>query len=255
MNKTTVSIVVIVLIVIAGSAFLLLNNNDASTIPADKEGGTTLGTPAQTEEKRIVIQGHTIPLEPLTVPVGTTVVFENRDSFAGLPYDSHTITTGTVDPSGKNGVQGVVPNSGSGNPDGLINVSLDTNETFSFTFGEPGSYTFYIAEHPNVSGQGQITVIAVEETSVGNDVITMEARSFSFTPDTILTSVGETVNLDITAIGQHTFTIDELGVNVVLPHGETTKVEFIPNQTGIYEFYCSVPGHRQAGQIGTLTVE
>ncbi|MCH8156576.1 MAG: cupredoxin domain-containing protein, partial [Nitrospinae bacterium] len=61
--------------------------------------------------------------------------------------------------------------------------------------------------------------------------------------------------LNITATGQHTFTIDELGVDVILPHGETTRVEFTPEQTGSFQFYCSVPGHKGAGQVGTITVE
>ena len=83
----------------------------------------------------------------------------------------------------------------------------------------------------------------------------MEARSFSFTPNTIQAKVGEPVRIDITSVAQHTFTIDELGVNVITPHGQITEVEFTPDKKGTFQFYCSVSGHREAGQIGTITVE
>lgn len=237
------------LVLVAGGIFLFSNGNGS------EESGITAQTPAPTEEIRVVIQNHTIPQEPITVPVGTTVVFENKDSFEGLPYDKHTITTGLVDPSGKSGVQGVVPNSGSGNPDGLINAPLDTDGTFSFRFTEPGDFLFYLAEHPNVSGQGVITINAVEETFVGEEVIKMEARSFSFSPDSVQAQVGEQVSIDVTSAGKHTFTIDELGVDVALPNDETTRVVFTPKETGTFEFYCSIPGHREAGQVGMLVVE
>jgi len=253
MKKT--SIVIIVLVVLVGGVFLFSNSKEDAVTSVDDGVATIAETPAPTEEKRIIIQGHKIPTEPLVVPVGTAVVFENRDSFAGLPYDSHTITTGVVDSSGASGIPGVVPNSGSGNPDGLIDASLDTNREFSFTFGDPGSYTFYIAEHPNVSGQGQITITAVEEMVVSNEVVEMESQSFSFSPDSMQAQVGEPVRIDVTAVGQHTFTIDELGVDAVTPHGQTTRVEFTPDKPGTYEFYCAIPGHRQAGQVGTITVE
>lgn len=33
------------------------------------------------------------------------------------------------------------------------------------------------------------------------------------------------------------------------------KARFTPTQPGTYEFYCSVPGHKDAGMKGTLTVQ
>ena len=63
------------------------------------------------------------------------------------------------------------------------------------------------------------------------------------------------MRIDITSVGQHTFTIDELGVNVITPHGQITEVEFTPGKKGTFQFYCAVPGHKKAGQVGTITVE
>ncbi len=86
-------------------------------------------------------------------------------------------------------------------------------------------------------------------------VISMSAANFSFNPKTLNAKVGEKVVLDITAAGQHTFTISELGINTVLFNGKTTRVEFTPLKSGTFTYFCSIPGHREAGQVGTLKVE
>jgi uncharacterized cupredoxin-like copper-binding protein len=52
----------------------------------------------------------------------------------------------------------------------------------------------------------------------------------------------------------HTFTIDKLGVNVPVPVGSDRQVTFNA-PPGTYTFYCAIPGHRQAGMVGTITVE
>ncbi|WP_349408558.1 cupredoxin domain-containing protein [Pseudalkalibacillus sp. SCS-8] len=37
--------------------------------------------------------------------------------------------------------------------------------------------------------------------------------------------------------------------------GDTVSIKFIPKETGTFEFYCSVPGHKEAGMKGTIIVE
>ena len=251
MNKTTISIVVIVLVIIG--AFFLFGGNDETTETETPSSSQPVGIMID-EGQTVVIQGHQLLQNDLEIEVGTTIVWRNEDSFIGLPYDKHTVTSGSIDSTGSEGVKGVVPNSGSGISDGVFQKGLKLDEVFNYTFTEPGIYTFYIAEHPAVSGEGRIVVR--EKAQMDNaDVVTITAKSFLFTPDILQARAGEQVSIDITATGQHTFTIDELEVNVVLPHGETTRVEFTPDESGTYEFYCAIPGHRQAGQIGTLTVE
>jgi plastocyanin len=51
----------------------------------------------------------------------------------------------------------------------------------------------------------------------------------------------------------HTFTIDKLGVNVAVPVGGHRRIVFNA-PPGTYIFYCQIPGHRQAGMQGTITV-
>jgi plastocyanin len=51
----------------------------------------------------------------------------------------------------------------------------------------------------------------------------------------------------------HTFTIDKLGVNLQLAVGSHRRISFSA-PAGSYTFYCQIPGHRQAGMQGTITV-
>lgn len=54
----------------------------------------------------------------------------------------------------------------------------------------------------------------------------------------------------------HSFDIDALDVHVSMPSGKEALALFMaPAAPGTYEFYCGVPGHREAGMVGTLVVE
>jgi nitrite reductase (NO-forming) len=55
---------------------------------------------------------------------------------------------------------------------------------------------------------------------------------------------------------QHDFVIDELEVHSehLEDLGAQTTMKFQVDEEGAYEYYCSVPGHRQAGMVGTLIV-
>lgn len=85
--------------------------------------------------------------------------------------------------------------------------------------------------------------------------IEIESRSFFFKPDVFEVKAGEKITVSVKSFGDHTFVIDELGVNAKTPDGQTTKIEFTPTKKGVYRYYCSLPGHREAGQVGTLIVQ
>jgi len=242
MNKTII-IVIIALGVAAGAYFLFQGGDEAL-----QESGIQTSV-SQDQEWIISIRNHQITEPTLVISTGDTITWKNEDDLAGFPYDNHSPTSGTIDSTGVQGQKGVVPNSGSGMADGTFELALGSGKSQSFTFTEAGTYTYYIAEHPLVSGEGKIIV------EKRNIPVSMNVRSFSFSPKTLKARVGESIVLEVEAIGQHTFTIDELGVNISLPHGTTTRVEFTPSQIGTFTYYCAIPGHRKAGQIGTLTVE
>lgn len=85
----------------------------------------------------------------------------------------------------------------------------------------------------------------------------IESRGLSFTPNEIKAKVGDTVRVIYrNNLGTHDFVIDEFNVrSPLINEGEIAAVEFLVDKRGVFEFYCSVPGHREAGMKGTLIVE
>ena len=81
--------------------------------------------------------------------------------------------------------------------------------------------------------------------------------TFKFDPATLTGKVGETINitLDNEGVLEHNFVITELNVSLgPVPAGQTASGSFTPSAAGAYEYFCDVPGHREAGMVGALTV-
>ena len=86
----------------------------------------------------------------------------------------------------------------------------------------------------------------------------MEVESYDiyFEPKelSIAANTDVTVQLPNEGVTLHNFSIDELGISVDIDPGATQ--ETVINATaGTYEYYCNVPGHKEAGMRGTLTVQ
>ncbi|HEY7106535.1 MAG TPA: plastocyanin/azurin family copper-binding protein [Acidimicrobiia bacterium] len=90
--------------------------------------------------------------------------------------------------------------------------------------------------------------------------IDVDARSFKFTPDTIDVKAGENIAIALHSEDQtHDFVIEGKGSMpttkvVEVQGGKTATGGFSIAQPGTYTFYCSIPGHRAAGMVGTITV-
>jgi len=66
---------------------------------------------------------------------------------------------------------------------------------------------------------------------------------------------GDHVRVKVTnTAGMHDFSIDEFGIREELPLNREFVVDFVADQVGSFQYYCSYPGHRAGGQWGTLTV-
>jgi plastocyanin/mono/diheme cytochrome c family protein len=100
---------------------------------------------------------------------------------------------------------------------------------------------------PSSSGGGGEPTTAVEVDMVD---IAFEPKEI-----TIAANTDVTVTLVNKGAGAHTFDIDALNVNSGdVPAGETTTVT-INAAPGTYEYYCAIPGHKEAGMVGTLIVK
>jgi plastocyanin len=89
-------------------------------------GTVTAGAQPKPETMEVKIDNFTFGPAALTVMVGTTITWTNRDD---IP---HTVVS--TDKVFKSKV-------------------LDTDETFSFTFSTPGTFPYFCSIHPKMTGK------------------------------------------------------------------------------------------------------
>ena len=100
-------------------------------------------------------------------------------------------------------------------------------------------------------GHGDNSRVAEEAREVP-----VAATSFRFEPAEIHARVGEKLAVALTSADiLHDFTIDDLDAHVAADPGKTARGGLVAREPGRYTYYCSVPGHRQAGMEGMLIVE
>ncbi|TSC79365.1 MAG: cytochrome c oxidase subunit II [Candidatus Peregrinibacteria bacterium Gr01-1014_25] len=96
--------------------------------------------------------------------------------------------------------------------------------------------------------------VAVDVAPVTIDVV---ADNWLFTPSTIRAKKGQSVTLRVTAkAGTHSFTSQDLGINVPVTAGETKTVTLPTDKTGTFSFACRIPcgsGHKD--MKGTIVID
>jgi uncharacterized cupredoxin-like copper-binding protein len=95
----------------------------------------------------------------------------------------------------------------------------------------------------------------------GAATITMRGTdAMRFEPSSITARANTPTTLTLNDAGAaliHDWTVDNLGgqkVQVVVQPNSQGSVQFTAPAAGAFPFYCSQPGHREAGMTGTLTV-
>lgn len=112
--------------------------------------------------------------------------------------------------------------------------------------------------------------------------ITLTAQTMTFSPSTFEVTAG--VPVELTFVNEdaleHDFSILEIPVesvsepdamsaehemqmgagvepvlHVAVEPGATNHLSFTPTKPGTYEFFCTVPGHKDAGMVGTMVVK
>ena len=132
-------------ILLISAIFLLFYSIGLVGLKANAQGNTLIFTinPGATASDS---QNPIVPRN-VTVPVGTTVIWLNKDS------SPHTIVSGTPDKGPSNIFYG---------------DSFDTDKTYNITLNTPGVYGYYDPAWAHINGQ--ITVVA-ENNPVSTNVI------------------------------------------------------------------------------------
>lgn len=85
--------------------------------------------------------------------------------------------------------------------------------------------------------------------------------TLKFDPATATVRSGSPVHLTLDNSGAaliHDWVIDDFEgkkLSVEAQPRQTATLDFTPTKAGTYQFYCSQPGHKEAGMVGTLTVQ
>ncbi len=111
--------------------------------------------------------------------------------------------------------------------------------------------------------------------------ITLELTDFAFGPSSVTIPAGQPVKITLENKGlvEHDFVIEtidasmesmqdngsemhhmeggasEAAVHAAVQAGSSTTLELTVSEPGTYTFFCSVPGHKEAGMIGELIVK
>jgi len=90
----------------------------------------------------------------------------------------------------------------------------------------------------------------------GAPEIAVTGENLSFEPGDISVAARDPFNIALTSEDTfHDFTIEGVDGLIDATSGETSRGSYTIDSAGEYTFFCSVPGHREGGMEGTLTVE
>ena len=89
------------------------------------------------------------------------------------------------------------------------------------------------------------------EPAVAQEV-ELEAYDFYFEETAFTFDLRDQVTIDFVNAGEatHSFTADELDIDVEAPSGEATEITFsVPDQPGVFDFYCKYHPDQMEGTI------
>lgn len=236
-----------------------------ATAEAEAAASPAAGAPAaggsdEAASQEVTITMHDIYFDPaeLTIPANTPVKVV-------LPNQGAAVHDFSIDSLG-------------------ISVTVNPGETGEVVINAPaGEYDFYcnIPGHKDAGMVGKLTVeegaaapppaAAASESeespaaatgdaeapaapAADSPVITMHDIYFEPADFTIPANTPVKVSLPNDGAAPHDFSIDALGISVTVNPGDTGEVE-INAPAGEYDFYCNIPGHKEAGMVGKLTVQ
>jgi len=109
-----------------------------------------------------------------------------------------------------------------------------------------------------MKGGGSMQTSVVTTPSGPVKSFAVSGTEFAFSPNTLTVNKGDTVKVSFTNNGNypHNFMITELNVQgKTISPGQSDTVTFTANKAGTFQYFCSVPGHKDKGMVGTITVQ
>ncbi len=109
-----------------------------------------------------------------------------------------------------------------------------------------------------------VAILALATTACGGSAapsggaaLRVTLSEFKFTPDRWEVSAGAPVKLELKNAGtvEHDFAVEQVAMKVHAPAGRTVEKTVGALAAGTYQVLCSIPGHKEAGMVGTLTVK
>lgn len=83
-------------------------------------------------------------------------------------------------------------------------------------------------------------------------------EGYRFEPVALEVRAGQPVEFELTNMDgqEHTFVVSELAVVMLAGAGQTVRTEVAIGRrnTGLFEYFCSIGGHREAGMEGVIRV-
>jgi len=157
-----------------------------------------------------------------TQPLSTTVKLDVIPDWGGAGYDAFVIA---------NNFNGTVPTQSSSGPGPNYNtITVPANTTIKFVITSIDT-----AVNQNFTGKPGVTVTIYNDTNSGMTPVTYGA--------------GQTIsNLPV----GHSFTIDQLNLNVPIPPDTVVVFNYTFTHAGTYRFWCAVPCGPGMGLIGYM---
>jgi plastocyanin/mono/diheme cytochrome c family protein len=144
-----------------------------------------------------------------------------------------------------------------GHAQAQADCDADPSNTEACELAHDESYALYpTAPAPEEAEEDAAEGEATPEGGDQEGGVFLEAQDpYNWSETEITVKPGDTIEVVNAGAMEHDFTVDELSIHEVLT-GEAVTIT-IPEdaEPGTYEFYCSVPGHRESGMVGTLTIE
>lgn len=112
---------------------------------------------------------------------------------------------------------------------------------------------------PSAAPPGQTTDGPATTAAAPADTTTVELDEFEFRPSELTVREGAVLRADNVGAVPHNLTIEEsespeqLAATETFPGDEQRELE-VDVAPGRYTLVCTVPGHREAGMVGSITV-